>query len=74
MNMTTTKNIPNINSTNILSGIDADGCCTVHDGWKGQTYHVLLTNPPSPDGLACRYLDMLERDGGLIGKYVEEEA
>ena len=27
-----------------------------------------------PDGLACRYLDMLERDGGLIGRYIETEA
>ena len=103
---------PRINSTNIMSGIDTDGRYTVHAGRKGQTYHVLPTNTPSPDeikglrekaelsqkefadaigvsvsavsswengkkvpdGLACRYLDMLERDGGLIGRYIETEA
>ncbi len=109
--MTLSQDPIRVNSTNILSGIDTDGRYTVHAGRKGQTYHVLPTNPPSPgeikglrekanlsqkefadaigvsvsavsswengrkvpDGLACRYLDMLERDGGLIGKYVEME-
>ena len=40
--------IPRINSTNVLSGIDADGRYTVHAGRKGQTYRVLPANPPSP--------------------------
>ncbi|MBR1634268.1 MAG: helix-turn-helix domain-containing protein [Lachnospiraceae bacterium] len=110
--ISTAANPPRINSTNILSGIDANGHYTIHAGRKGQTYHVLPANPPSPDeikelrkkadfsqrefadaigvsvsavsswengkkvpdGLACRYLDMLERDGGLIGRCIETEA
>lgn len=28
----------------------------------------------TPNGLVCRYLDMLERDGGLAGKHLETEA
>ena len=108
----TGQNAPRINSISIVSGMDTDGRYTVHAGRKGQTYHVLPANPPSPDeikelrekadlsqrefadavgvsvsavsswengktvpdGLACRYLDMLGRDEELIGKYVEEKA
>lgn len=110
--MDTVQNYPKINSTNILSGIDADGRYTVHGGKKGQAYRVLPADPPKPEaikemrkkanlsqsefaaaigvsasavaswekgrkvpeGLACRYLDMLERDGGLLGRYIETEA
>ena len=108
--MASIQTTPRINSTNILSGIDTDGRYTVHAGRKGQIYHVLPANPPSPeqikglresanfsqrefadaigvsvsavsswengkkvpDGLACRYLDMLERYGGLNGRHIEE--
>ncbi|MBR1634553.1 MAG: helix-turn-helix domain-containing protein [Lachnospiraceae bacterium] len=105
-------NASRINSTNVLSGIDADGRYTVHGGKKGQVYRVLPADPPdpeeikemrkkanlsqrefadaigvsvsavsswekgskTPEGLACRYLDMLGRDGGLLGRYIETEA
>ena len=43
-----------VNGANVLTGVDKDGRYAVHAGRKGETYHVLSVNPPSPEEIVYR--------------------